>query len=134
MVGCASSQVPLSNAELQLSKQLALEYQCEVEFQHDYVALKSNRKNGVFWIQLKSINNDLCSKDSSSLKKIAADITARTEKILSHKQSYISVTLNFKTTTVYHKQGYSITCDKDLNIDLADLNNVHIIYWDNGKL
>ncbi len=128
LVACKSFQVPLSNAELELSNELAQKYQCEANLQHDYEALKTNKKNGIFWIQLKSTTNELCSKDSSSLKKIAADIAARTEKILSHKQNYISINLNFNTTTVSDKQVYSITCDKELKINLADLNNVWVIH------
>lgn len=133
LVACKSSQVPLSTAELELSNALAQKYQCEANLQHDYEAIKANKKNGAFWIQLKSTNNQLCSKDSSSLKKIAADIAAQTEKVLSHKQNYTSISLNFNTTTVSDKQVYSIICDKELKINLADLNNVQIIHWENEK-
>ena len=81
----------------------------------------------------KSINNEICSKDSPSLKKIATDIATLPEKILSHKQNYISISLNFNNTTVSDKQVYSKICDKELKINLADQNNAQIIQWDNEK-
>lgn len=133
LVACKSSQVPLSNDELELSNALAQKYHCEANLQHDYEAIKNNKKDGSFWIQLKSTNNELCAKDSPALKKIATDIATQTKKILSYKQNYTSIILNFNTTTVSDKKVYSTACDKELKINLTDLNNIQITHWDNEK-
>lgn len=133
LVACKSSQVPLSNDELALSSALAQKYHCEANLQHDYEAIRNNRKDGSFWIQLKSTNSELCSKDIAVLKNIATEIATQTKKILSHKENYISINLSFNTTTVSDKQVYSTICDKELIISLTDLNNIQIIHWDNDK-
>ncbi|MBL7816628.1 MAG: hypothetical protein JNL70_16525 [Saprospiraceae bacterium] len=92
LYGCLPPQLPLSKEEKALEKQLSKKFGCEVVFKHDYPTIKEGGSDGTFGIFMC---DNLCNSEYSELLKICGDISKQLTPILSHKNSYKSISIGF---------------------------------------
>jgi hypothetical protein len=130
--GCYSPKIFLSEKEQKFADSLAQEYSADISLQHDYKAVKENKKNGQFWIEIKNPQHEnICSKDSSSLKGISIDIATRFFKIMKYKQNYNSIEIVFLKSQFPDKQTESTICEKHITLNTSDFSTVQITYCSN---
>lgn len=119
---CKSSQVPLSKEEEKFADSLAQEYKCEVVMQHDRTAIKEDKKSGIFTINIKNDQTNICIKDSLTLIKISKDISSKLKGIISHQQNYMSINTSFTTTKRTSENSFQTLCDKEVITDIKNGN------------
>ncbi|SFD74282.1 hypothetical protein SAMN05518672_10328 [Chitinophaga sp. CF118] len=127
--GCYSLKIPLSEEEENFGNVLAEKYHCEVNLEHNYKAIKENRRDGEFWIELKNSHADLCSKDRIALKNITSDIGKQFFPSLTHKLNYKYIEVVFYKSEHPDKQTEHTLCEKHLTVSIENFNNVQVTYW-----
>ncbi|SDF77458.1 hypothetical protein [Chitinophaga filiformis] len=127
---CYSPKIFLSEEEKEFADSLATAYSADISLQHDYNAVKENKKNGQFWIEVKNPQHeDLCSKDSTSLKAISKGIATQVFKIMKYKQNYNSIEIVFVESEFPDKQTESVICRKITQVSTSNFNTVQVTYW-----
>jgi hypothetical protein len=93
--GCIPPQLPLSKGEKLLETKLSKDFGCLVDFKHDYPNIKNGGSNGSFGVFMC---DNMCDIEHSELLKICIKISIQVSNILSHKNSYKSITIGFSRT------------------------------------
>lgn len=127
---CYSPKIFLSKEEEEFADSLATAYSADISLQHDYEAVKENKKNGQFWIKIKNPRHeDICLKDSSSLKVISKDIATQAFKVMKYRQNYNSIEIVFIESEFPDKQTESVICRKTIVVSTINFNTMQVTYW-----
>jgi len=128
--GCYSPKIFLSEEEQRFADSLAKVYSADVNLQHDYKAIKGNRKDGHFWVEVKNARyQNFCSADSLLIKGIASDIAKCLVKTMKYKPNYSSIEIVFVNSEFTDKQTESTVCEKRLAVDIKNPGTAEITYW-----
>ncbi|GEP92266.1 hypothetical protein SAMN05660909_04281 [Chitinophaga terrae (ex Kim and Jung 2007)] len=127
---CYSPKIFLSKEEQRFADSLANVYSADVNLQHDYKAIKENKKNGQFWIELKNAQHqNFCSVDSLLIKEIASNIATRFSKIMKYKPNYNSIEIVFIKSEFPDKQTENTICEKHVIVNTKNPSTAQITYW-----
>lgn len=127
---CYSPKIFLSEEEQRFADSLAKVYFADINLQHDYKAIKENKKNGQFWIEVKnSQHQNFCSVDSFLIKGIASDIATHFFKIMKYKPNYNSIEIVFIKSEFPDKQTENTICEKHVTVSTKNLRTAQITYW-----
>ena len=127
---CYSSKIPLTPEEEKYVDVLARKYQAAVKMQHDFSAIRENRKDGAFFTELKNSADSLCEKDSASLKRLSSQIAQGLLGVMSQQQHYSFVQVVFVTEKKSEAEIYETLCIKEMLVNIKDLNDVRIRRWE----
>lgn len=129
LFSCYVPKISLTWKEKSFGDSLAQRYHCEINMQHDYESVHNNKKNGVFCISLRDDHYNLCENDSIFLKKLSSDIARQFFTVLSHKENYASIEVDFSKYSYPDSRSQAELCSKYLTVSIRDFNNVRISGW-----
>lgn len=107
---CVVPKIELTKQELDLERKLKKELNCtEIEFRHDYHAIRANKKDGMFMVTLC---DGFCNRDSITLCKEAIRLKKIIKPILTHKNNYENVAFYTSIEKKKDDKWSSLICDK----------------------
>lgn len=129
LYGCSSPEIPLSQKEKAFADSLMERYECEVTIKHDNDAIEGNKTNGTLSLAMKNIKGlNVCKKDSTELKEFSKKIVGKLIPLLSYKNNYASVVLEFYKAENPGKNERMI-CDRFIFVSTRDTSNTSVELW-----
>ncbi|PLK42107.1 hypothetical protein [Emticicia sp. TH156] len=117
--GCVVPKIELTEQEKNLESKLKNEFACDdLEFRHDYHAIKENRKDAMFIVTLC---DGFCNKDSLTIFKETIRLTKMIKPILSHRANYENVIFYTSLEKKKDETWSSLICNKTIKVSLRDL-------------
>lgn len=127
--GCSSPEIKLSTQEAAFADSLKERYECEVTIKHDNDAIGGNKANGTLSLALKNIKGfNVCKRDSAELKEFSKKLVGGLLPVLSHKENYGSVVLEFYKSENPGKNERMI-CDRFILVNTKDTGNASVELW-----
>ncbi len=124
---CYVPHIPLTSEEKEYKETLTEKFFASVTFYHDWERLRANQNDGAFWIQIKNSKKSICEKDSTTIKKEAINIAKRIYPILSHKEKYVAIDINFTDSEFPNDRMERILCECATRVFLNNLNLAIIV-------
>lgn len=126
--GC-SPEIKLSTQERAFADSLQERYECEVTIKHDNDAIGGNKNNGTLSLAMKNIKGlNVCKKDSTELKQFSRNVVGKLVPVLSHKENYASVVLEFYKAENPGKNERMI-CDRFIFVSIKDTSQASVELW-----